>query len=72
LKYFHTPSTDRVRPIFEKYLSIDITEGWVWNHFDPARAKAELNEQKGTDLFTVHIGRNTFDGRWSFDVREGA
>jgi hypothetical protein len=43
LKYFHTPSTDRVRPIFEKYLSIDITEGWVWNHFDPARAKAELN-----------------------------
>lgn len=44
LKYFHTPSTDRVRPIFEKYLGIDITEGWAWNHFDPARAKAELNK----------------------------
>ncbi|MBD2837110.1 hypothetical protein ID144_08685 [Pseudomonas sp. JM0905a] len=44
LKYFHTPSTDRVRPIFEKYLGIDITEGWTWNHFDPARAKAELNK----------------------------
>ncbi|HBO1833545.1 TPA: hypothetical protein L4G11_001225 [Pseudomonas aeruginosa] len=44
LKYFHTPSTDRVRPIFEKYLGIDITEGWIWNHFDQARAKAELNK----------------------------
>lgn len=44
LKYFHTPSTDRVRPIFEKYLGIDITKGWVWNHFDSARAKSELNK----------------------------
>ena len=26
LKYFHTPSTDRVRTIFEKYLAIDVTE----------------------------------------------
>ena len=26
LKVFHTPSTDRVRPIFKKYLSLDITE----------------------------------------------
>ena len=43
LKYFHTPSTDRVRTIFEKYLAIDVTEGWKWNHFDQVRAKAELN-----------------------------
>lgn len=44
LKYFHTPSTDRVKSIFMKYLDIDVTEGWVWNHYDPARAKAELNK----------------------------
>ncbi|MDA8128984.1 MAG: HEPN domain-containing protein [Betaproteobacteria bacterium] len=44
LKYFHTPSTDRVRSIFEKYLSLDVTEGWQWNHFDPVRARAELNK----------------------------
>lgn len=43
LKYFHTPSTDRVRAIFEKFLGIDVTEGWLWNHYDPARARAELN-----------------------------
>ena len=43
LKYFHTPSTDRVRTIFEKYLAVDVTEGWKWNNFDPIRAKGELN-----------------------------
>lgn len=43
LKYFHTPSTDRIRALFEKYLALDITEGWTWNHYDPARARAELN-----------------------------
>lgn len=43
LKYFHTPSTDRIRTLFEKYLALDITEAWTWNNYDPARAKAELN-----------------------------
>ena len=44
LKYFHTPSTDRVKAIFQKYLAIDITEGWSWNNYDPARARSELNK----------------------------
>lgn len=43
LKYFHTPSTDRIKAIFQKYLGIDVTEGWCWNNFDPVRARAELN-----------------------------
>lgn len=43
LKYFHTPSTDRVRSIFEKFFGFDVTEGWVWNNYDPTRARAELN-----------------------------
>jgi len=44
LKVFHTPSTDRVRPIFIKYLGYDITEGWSWNNSNPAKARAELNQ----------------------------
>lgn len=44
LKYFHTPSTDKVKAIFAKYLSVDVTEGWAWNHYDPPRARAELNK----------------------------
>jgi hypothetical protein len=44
LKYFHTPSTDRVKAIFLKYLALDITNGWSWNNFDPVRARSELNK----------------------------
>lgn len=43
LKIFHTPSADRVRPIFVKYLGIDVSDGWLWNHYDPSKARAELN-----------------------------
>lgn len=43
LKYFHTPSADRVKSIFAKYLDIDVTEGWTWNNYDPSRARDELN-----------------------------
>lgn len=43
LKYFHTPSTDRVRPLFQKYLGLDITESWRWNMMEPAAARTELN-----------------------------
>ncbi len=43
LKYFHSPSTDRVKAIFIKYLDIDVTEGWVWNNYDYLRARTELN-----------------------------
>jgi len=43
LKYFHTPSTDRVRPIFQKYLGLDVTEGWKWNNVEPSAARIELN-----------------------------
>ncbi|PZP77138.1 MAG: hypothetical protein DI592_17830, partial [Stenotrophomonas maltophilia] len=43
LRYFHTPTSDRVGKIFEKYLQINVFDGWVWNHYDPARAKGHLN-----------------------------
>ncbi|HKR00300.1 MAG TPA: HEPN domain-containing protein [Pyrinomonadaceae bacterium] len=44
LKFFHTPSSDRVKAIFVKYLSIDVTEGWSWNNYDPTKARTELNK----------------------------
>ena len=44
LKYFHTPSTDRVKSIFVKYLDVDVTEGWSWNHYEPIRARSALNK----------------------------
>lgn len=44
LKYFHTPSTDRVRPLYQKYLGFDITDGWKWNNMEPSAARNELNK----------------------------
>jgi hypothetical protein len=44
LKYFHTPSSDRIKAIFSKYLDADVTEGWVWNNYDQNRARSELNK----------------------------
>ncbi|MDT4289561.1 HEPN domain-containing protein [Methylomonas sp. MO1] len=44
LKYFHTPSTERVKIIFVKYLGFDVTEGWTWNNYDPSRARSELSK----------------------------
>ena len=43
LKYFHTPSTDKVKTIFRKYIGIDVTECWAWNNYDQPRARKELN-----------------------------
>lgn len=43
LKSFHSPSADRVRQIFQKYLSLDVSNAWNWNNCDPTKAKAELN-----------------------------
>lgn len=44
LKTFHSPSTDRVRTIFQKYLALDITAGWSWNNYDSVRVCTELNK----------------------------
>ena len=44
LKYFHTPNTDRVRPIFKKHLGLDVTEGCSWNNCDPTMARKQLNK----------------------------
>lgn len=43
LKSFHSPTVERIRSIFSKYLSLDVTEGWAWNNCSPEQAKAELN-----------------------------
>lgn len=43
LKTFHSPSTDRVRQLFQKYLSLDVSDAWNWNNCDPTKAKVELN-----------------------------
>lgn len=43
LKHFHSPTVEKVKSVFVKYLSLDVTEGWVWNHCSQEQAKIELN-----------------------------
>lgn len=43
LKSFHSPSTERVRALFKKYLFVDVTSAWSWNNCDPAKARKELD-----------------------------
>ena len=54
LKFFHTPNADRVKALFEKYLEIDITQGWIWNNYNPVRAKSDLNKLAGKRGDVVH------------------
>jgi hypothetical protein len=43
LKQFHNPSSDKTKRIFQEYLELDVTEGWIWSNYDPEKAKATLN-----------------------------
>lgn len=44
LKSFHSPNVDRVKTVFQKYLSVDVTQSWSWNNCTPEQAKIELNK----------------------------
>jgi hypothetical protein len=44
LKTFHTPTTERIKTIFVKYLGVDVTDGWSWSNYDRSRASKELNK----------------------------
>lgn len=61
LRFFHSPSTDRVRQIFQKYLSIDISAAWSWNNCDPEKARSELNRlvKKRGDIAHRSLRPNT-------------
>ena len=63
LKHFHTPSTERVRPIFQKYLGFDITECWTWNNMSPVKAREELTRlaKKRGDI--AHRSGRPVDGQ---------
>ena len=43
LKYFHTPNSQRIKTLFQKYFGIDVTAFWSWNNYDPVRARTELD-----------------------------
>lgn len=44
LKYFHNPNSAKTKHLFERFLDVDITSGWIWAGFEPKVAATKLNE----------------------------
>ncbi len=43
LKQFNNPNTEKTCKLFSDYLGIDVSASWVWNNYDEARARTELD-----------------------------
>lgn len=43
LKQFNNPNTEKTCKLFTEYLGVDVAASWVWNNYDPLRAKTELD-----------------------------
>ena len=44
LKYFHNPNSNKTKRLFERFLYVDVTQGWNWAGFEPKAAATKLNE----------------------------
>lgn len=44
LKFFHNPNSNKTKRLFERFLDIDVTQGWCWGSYDTVTASTKLNE----------------------------
>lgn len=62
LKQFHNPNSEKTKWIFQEYLGVDVSIGWVWQNHDPEKAKAALNTCIGKRGDAVHRSRPVTNG----------
>lgn len=62
LKRFHNPGAEKTRRLFLDYLEIDVSEGWTWQHMDPALARKTLDELITKRGDAVHRAKATNGG----------
>lgn len=62
LKQFHNPTSDKTKRIFEEYLGFDVTEGWCWANYDPAKSRTTLNRWIGKRGDAVHRSKPLNNG----------
>jgi hypothetical protein len=43
LKRFHNPSSEKTVKLFQDFIGIDVSEGWIWNNYDSEKVKTELD-----------------------------
>ena len=62
LKQFHNPNSEKTKRIFQEYLGIDVTIGWVWSNNDAEKARTALNHWIGKRGDAVHRSRPVSNG----------
>lgn len=62
LRQFHNPNSEKTKQIFHEYLGLDVTIGWVWQNYDPEKAKTALNIWIGKRGDAVHRSRPINNG----------
>ena len=63
LKRFHNPTSDKTRKLFIDYLDVDVTEGWVWQQFEPPRVKKMLDDLIAKRGDAVHRSKQVVEGQ---------
>jgi hypothetical protein len=62
LRRLHNPTSEKTKKLFLTFLEVDVTESWVWQHFDALRAKRTLDELIGKRGDAVHRSRRSQPG----------
>ena len=62
LKRFHNPTSEKTKKLFVDYLEVDVTVGWRWLNFDPARARKTLDELLSKRGDAVHRSKPSNGG----------
>jgi hypothetical protein len=62
LKQFHNPNSEKTKRIFQEYLGVDVTIGWVWQNHDTDKARTALNTWIGKRGDAVHRSRPVNNG----------
>lgn len=62
LRQFHNPNSEKTKRLFQEYLGVDVTVGWVWQNHDPDKARTTLNTWIGKRGDAVHRSRPLNNG----------
>lgn len=59
LKQFHNPTAEKTKRLFQDYLGLDVTAGWIWANYDCEKARQTLNHWIAKRGDAVHRSRPT-------------
>ena len=62
IKRLHNPNADKTAQLFKDYANVDVTLGWTWPHYDPAKAREVLNGYMKLRGDVVHRSRPADSG----------